>query len=86
MSQICHVVIVNQYVVQEKAHKNKILSGDNMTRLDRIIKVFEDYDNLVEELALRNSDNSQNNEINKLRNEVSWLIIELEQHGCRRKY
>lgn len=32
-----------------------------MTRLDKIIKAFNDYDNLVEELALRNSDNSQSN-------------------------
>jgi hypothetical protein len=56
-----------------------------MTRLDRIIKAFEDYDDLVEELALRNSDNSQNVELNKLRNDVSWLIIELKRFGCRQK-
>ena len=33
-----------------------------MTRLDRVIKVFNDYDDLVEELALRNGDNSQERE------------------------
>lgn len=56
-----------------------------MTRLDRIIKAFNDYDNLVEELALRNSDNSQNGELKELRNEVSLLIGELKRHGCRRE-
>lgn len=57
-----------------------------MTRLDRIIQAFNDYDDLVEELALRNSDNSQNNDLNKLRDEVSILIGELKRHGCRRKW
>lgn len=56
-----------------------------MTRLDRIIKAFNDYDDLVDELALRNSDSSQNNAQKKLREEVSALINELEQHGCRRR-
>ena len=56
-----------------------------MTRLERIIKAFNDYDDLVEELALRNSDGSQNNVLKELRNEVSMLIEELEKHGCRRK-
>ena len=57
-----------------------------MTRLERIIQAFHDYDNLVDELALRNSDSSQNNAQKKLRKEVSELIKELKEHGCRRKY
>jgi hypothetical protein len=56
-----------------------------MTRLERIIQAFHDYDNLVDELALRNSDSSQNNAQKKLREEVLVLINELEQHGCRRR-
>lgn len=57
-----------------------------MTRLDRIIQAFHDYDYLVNELALRNSDSSQNNAQKKLREEVSELIKELERYGCRRKF
>lgn len=57
-----------------------------MTRLDRIIKAFNDYDDLVEELALRNSDNSQDRTLKELRDRVSLLIGELKRHGCRRKW
>lgn len=56
-----------------------------MTRLERIIKAFGDYKDIVDELALRNHDNSQNNAQNKLDEEVSVLIEELKQHGCRRE-
>ena len=54
-----------------------------MTRLDRIIEVFKDYDDLVE--AMKNSDGSQYNEIKELRDRVAVLAGELIQHGCRRK-
>lgn len=57
-----------------------------MTRLERIIQAFHNYDNLVNELALINGDNSQNNAQIKLRKEVSELIKELERYGCRRKF
>ena len=57
-----------------------------MTRLNRIIKVFNDYDDLVEELALRNSDNSQNKALEELRHKVDILVWELKNHGCRREY
>jgi hypothetical protein len=57
-----------------------------MTRLDRIIQAFHDYDYLVNELTIRNNDNSQNNAQKKLRKEVSELIKELERYGCRRKF
>lgn len=55
-----------------------------MARLDRIIKAFNDYDDLVDELALRNSDSSQINAQKKLREEVKFLIAELKRYGCRR--
>lgn len=55
-----------------------------MTRLDRIIKCFNDYDDLIEELAIRNSDNSQNRELQALRHKVDILIMELKNYGCRR--
>lgn len=56
-----------------------------MTRLDRIIEVFKDYDDLVEELSLRNGDNSQRNALKDIRARAAILIYELENHGCRRK-
>ena len=55
-----------------------------MTRLDRVIKALNDYDDLVEELAIRNGDNSQNNAQKKLREEVKLLVAELKRYGCRR--
>lgn len=57
-----------------------------MTRLDRIIQAFHDYDYLVNELALRNNDSSQNDAQKKLRKEVSELIKLLERYGCRRRW
>lgn len=56
-----------------------------MTRLDKIIQAFNDYDELVDELALRNGDNSQDRVLNDLRNKVSVLIGELKRYGCRRE-
>ena len=55
-----------------------------MTRLNSI-QAFNDYDDLVDELALRNGDNSQDKSLNELRNQVSVLIEELKRHGCRRE-
>lgn len=56
-----------------------------MTRLERIIEAFNDYDDLVDELALRNSDNVQDSALKDLRDRVSVLIGELKRYGCRRK-
>ena len=56
-----------------------------MTRLDRVIKGFNDYDNFVKDLMLRTNDNIKEAELKKLRNEVSLLIGELKRYGCRRK-
>lgn len=65
-----------------------------MTRLDRVIKAFNDYDNFVknnsfigqyEELGWDYTTTEAYAELNKIRNEVSLLIGELKRYGCRRK-
>lgn len=64
-----------------------------MTRLERVINAFNDYDNLVENLRYRVADYSGSRcdvfldiKLKDLREEVSALTKELEEHGCRRKY
>ena len=54
-----------------------------MTRLDRILQVFKEYDDLVE--ALKHVDSSQDGAIKELRDKVSVLAGELIQYGCRRR-
>ena len=59
-----------------------------MTRLDRVIKGFNDYDNLVKQLIewLDEVDGTvAEYRVNKLRNEISPLIGELKRYGCRRR-
>lgn len=59
-----------------------------MTRLDRVIKAFNDYDNLVKSLILWLDEIDgavAEYRVNKLRNEISPLIGELKRFGCRRK-
>ena len=59
-----------------------------MTRLDRVIKGFNDYDNLVEQLIERLDEVDgcvAEYQVNKLRNELSSLIGELKRYGCRRR-
>ena len=59
-----------------------------MTRLDKVIKAFNDYDNLVKQLIewLDEVDGTvAEYRVNKLRNEVSPLIGELKRYGCRRR-
>ena len=56
-----------------------------MTRLDRIIKAFNDYDEMVENLSWDNNDGTYERELKKLREDVSELIAELKRYGCRRK-
>lgn len=65
-----------------------------MTRLDRIIKCFNDYDNLVkkasfmgiyEERGWDYTTLDEYAELINIRNEVSLLIGELKRHGCRRE-
>ena len=65
-----------------------------MTRLDRIIKAFNDYDNFAkknsligyfETAGLDYTKLDEYAELNNIRNEVSLLIGELKRHGCRRE-
>lgn len=56
-----------------------------MTRLDRIIKCFNDYDKFLEELIIRTNDKVKEHKLNLLRNDVSLLIGELKRYGCRRE-
>ena len=59
-----------------------------MTRLDRVIKGFKDYDNLVKELIewLDEIDGAvAEYRVNKIRDEISILVGELRRYGCRRK-
>ena len=65
-----------------------------MTRLNRIIKAFNDYDNFVkktsfigqyEKLGWDYTTVEEYAELNNIRNEVSILIGELKRHGCRRE-
>lgn len=55
-----------------------------MTRLDRVIKGFNDYDNFIKDLQIRTNDNIKDAELSKLRYDVSLLIGELKRYGCRR--
>jgi hypothetical protein len=57
-----------------------------MTRLDRVIKCFNDYDKLVKDLQLKEVDSVVAEYLaNQIRSEVSQLISELKRYGCRRK-
>lgn len=59
-----------------------------MTRLDRVIKAFNDYDRLVQELASWLDEPEAvvaEYRVNKIREAVSLLIGELNRYGCRRK-
>ena len=57
-----------------------------MTRLNRVIKIFNDYDDLVKTIALKNGDNSQDEALKELRRKVDFLVWELRNYGCRREY
>lgn len=56
-----------------------------MTRLDRVIKGFNDYDNFIKDLQIRTNDKIKDAELSKLRHDVSLLIGELKRYGCRRE-
>ena len=63
-----------------------------MTRLDKVIKGFNDYDNLVKEMISQLEDNNLDYDamvaelrVNSIREEVSLLIGELKRYGCRRE-
>ena len=60
-----------------------------MNRLDRVIKAFNDYDNLIKELTEWLDEPESlvaEYRVNKIREEVSLLIGELNRYGCRRRY
>ena len=56
-----------------------------MTRLQRVIEGFNDYDKFLEEMIIKTNDNLQEYKLNQLRNRVSLLIGELRRYGCRRE-
>lgn len=59
-----------------------------MTRLDRVIKGFNDYDNLVKSLIMMLDEvdgTVAEYRVNKIRDEISLLIGELKRYGCRRR-
>jgi hypothetical protein len=62
-----------------------------MTRLDRVIKGFNEYDKLVQELTSWLKEHDEREAIvaeyraDKIREEVSLLLGELNRYGCRRK-
>ena len=58
-----------------------------MARLDRVIKGFNDYDNLVKQMIewLNEIDGAvAEYRVNKIRDEISILVGELKRYGCRR--
>lgn len=64
-----------------------------MTRLQKIIKAFNDYDNFVKNNTLIGffeqkglDDNSpEKKELDNIRTEVSILIGELKRYGCKKE-
>ena len=56
-----------------------------MTRLNRVIKGFNDYDRFLEELVIKANDRIKEDQLNRLKNDVSLLIGELKRYGCRRE-
>ena len=56
-----------------------------MTRLQRVIEGFNDYDKFLEEMIVKTNDNLQEYKLNQLRNRVSSLTDELRRYGCRRE-
>ena len=59
-----------------------------MTRLEKVIKGFNDYDKLVNQLIGWIDEEEgivAEYRVNKIRDEVSLLIGELKRYGCRRE-
>ena len=56
-----------------------------MTRLQRVIEGFNDYDKFLEEMIVKTNDNYQEYKLNQLRNKVSLLVGELRRYGGRRE-
>lgn len=64
-----------------------------MTRLERVIKAFNDYDNFIKNNTVEGwfeqrghiSNTPATRELYDIRREVSVLIGELKRYGCRRE-
>lgn len=56
-----------------------------MSRLNRIIKGFNDYDRLVSIYIDDTDDTISRRQLHELRNEVSLFIGELKRFGCRKE-
>lgn len=54
-----------------------------MTRLDRIIEVFDKYYEMVDEIIWTQE---QDDKLMELRNKANVLIDELKRYGCRREH
>ena len=56
-----------------------------MTRLDRILNIFDRYDKLVSIYIDPSDKTISKRELDKLREDKTILTQELIEHGCRRK-
>ena len=56
-----------------------------MTRLDRILNIFDRYDKLVSIYIDPSDKTISKRELYELREDKDSLIQELIEHGCRRK-
>lgn len=56
-----------------------------MTRLDRVLELFHDYDDLLDYYVQRSNHIPSHVALERLRAEKEKLTQELIEHGCRRK-
>ena len=56
-----------------------------MTRLDRILNIFDRYDKLISIYIDPSDKTISKRELDKLREDKAILTQELIEHGCRRK-
>lgn len=56
-----------------------------MTRTQRVIKAFVDYDRFLTEMIVKTNDRRKAEQLVKLRRDVSILVKELRRYGCRRE-
>ena len=56
-----------------------------MTRLDRILNIFDRYDKLISIYIDPSDTTISKRELDQLRKEKEQLTQELIEHGCRRK-
>lgn len=56
-----------------------------MTRLDRVLDIFDRYDKLISIYIDPSDQTISKRELDQLRKEKETLTQELIEHGCRRK-